>query len=431
MGSAGFGLEMAVSHTFGFASSSMSTDPIPSRTRFVALVVGFWQELLMVVPNALGMGSRSEEGSQEARLAPDQTDLARRIIHVDMDAFYASVEQRDHPELLHRPVLVGGDHKRGVVCAASYEARKFGCRSAMPTAKALQLCPHAVLVPPRFAAYQAASSQIHAIFREATSQIEPIALDESFLDVTQRCAESGEKAGSIAWAIKEKISAQLHLSASAGVGCNKLVAKIASGFRKPNGLTVVAPDQTLPFLWPLEVGELWGVGPVAQSKLLKLGVKTVQDLHAIDQAQLISHFGKFGLTLWEMARGIDHRAVEAHRETKSISAEHTFESDIVGPEALALMSSLLSHQVDEVTHRLKSEGLEAHTVTVKFKFSDFSNRTRSQKLGGPCQDSSIFDQCAQTLLASQMPLPPVRLIGVGLSQLCPVERTRQLELDLF
>jgi DNA polymerase IV len=239
------------------------------------------------------------------------------------------------------------------------------------------------------------------------------------------------KAGSIAWAIKEKISAQLLLSASAGVGCNKLVAKIASGFRKPNGLTVVPPDQTLSFLWPLEVGDLWGVGPVAQAKLHKLGVKTVEDLHAVDQAQLILQFGKFGLTLWEMARGIDLRAVEANRETKSISAEHTFESDVSGEEGLHLLSSLLSSQVEEVTHRLTGEALEAHTVTVKLKFSDFSNRTRSQKLSGPTQDSRLFDQCAQALLAAQRPLPPVRLIGVGLSQLCPVERTRQLELDLF
>lgn len=299
----------------------------------------------------------------------------------------------------------------------------------MPMATAVKLCPEAVCMPPRFDVYHEVSQQIREIFVEVTPEIEPIALDESFLDVTSRCRSTGEKAGTVAWNIREQIQAKLSLTASAGVGPNKLVAKIASGFRKPNGLTVVAPEQVLEFLGPLSVSELWGVGPVATARLAQLGVNTVVQLRELELHALIRNFGKFGQSLFDMCRGIDERPVESQRQTKSVSSERTFETDIPLEADLEYLSVILGWQAEEVARRLQSERLEGYTVTLKLKMADFSQRTRSFTAKRASDSPEVISKIAIDLLRAEASTERIRLIGVGASNLISKDRPQQLELN--
>lgn len=352
----------------------------------------------------------------------------RKILHIDMDAFYASVEQRDHPEWRGKPVLVGGSGRRAVVAAASYEARRFGARSAMAMGKALTLCPQAIVAPPRFSVYKAVSQEIHAIFREFTEVLEPLALDESFLDVSDFCERNAVKAGQVAQEIRRRIHAQTQLTASAGVAPNKLVAKIASGFRKPNGLTIVTPEQVQGFLAPLAIGELWGVGPVSEKRFRSLGIATVGDLAAYDPGLLSQHLGHWAPYWQKLARGQDDRPVEPHRETKSISAERTFEENV---DSLPRLLEELADQAQEVSQRLQAHALQARTLTLKLRFADFSTITRSVSPRDiPCLvlAETLFER-AQQLLEGQGRLAPVRLIGLGVSNLTSRDAPQQLEFD--
>lgn len=350
----------------------------------------------------------------------------RRIVHLDMDAFYASVEQRDRPEWKGYPLVVAGDSRRGVVAAASYEARRFGIRSAMPVAQALKLCPEIIRVPPRFSAYKEASSLIHAVFHKFTDKVEPIALDESFLDLTEYCATNDIKAGAVALEMKRMILESTRLTASAGVGPNKLVAKIASGFKKPDGLTIVPPDEVEVFMAPLSISKLWGVGPVTQKKFHELGIFKVGELATWEPSELRRHFGRHAESWRDMALGRDDRPVEAWRETKSISAEQTFNENVT---SLANLAEVLVEQADEVAHRLQKEELEAYTVQIKLRYPDFTTITRSKTFTRGLREASDIAVAACRILEAQESLPPIRLIGLGLSGLQSLHRPRQLELE--
>ena len=350
----------------------------------------------------------------------------RKILHVDMDAFYASVEQRDHPQWRGRPVLVGGDGRRGVVCAASYEARQFGARSAMPMHKARSLCPEAIVAPPRFSVYQQVSDDIQSILRQYTEKIEPIALDESFLDVSQHCVEHSVKAGMVAQDIRRQIRQKTGCTASAGVAPNKLVAKIASGFRKPNGLTIVTPEQVEGFLASLSIGELWGVGPVNERRFLALGVTTIGELAAFDPGALSQQFGHWAPYWQKLARGQDDREVESYRETKSVSSEITFDENV---ESRARLLEALAAQSEQVSQRLQQLALQGRTVILKLRFADFATITRSSSLRGPLWEGPLLYGRARQLLENQGDLPAVRLIGLGVSNLSSRHAPLQLELD--
>lgn len=352
----------------------------------------------------------------------------RRIIHVDMDAFYASVEQRDRPELRGRPVIVAGsDASRGVVAAASYEARRFGVHSAMPTARAMRLCPDVVRVPVRMSRYKEVSGQIREVFLSYTHLVEPIALDECFLDISEWCEEKGCTATEVALAIKARIRAETGLTASAGVGPNKFVAKVASDVRKPDGLTVVHPDRVIPFLHRLPVDRIWGVGPKTAARLRELNVNTVAQLAECELTWLVSHFGKAGHAFHQLAQGIDRRSVVPFRQPKSLSTEETFAQDVIDPAAL---SDVLRSQSEEVAGRLARHRLTGTTVVLKLRYDDFTTVTRShtceQPLGSP---EVIFELAGELLSRTEFPQRPVRLVGVGVSGL--VENDRPLQLTLF
>jgi DNA polymerase-4 len=357
---------------------------------------------------------------------PGSLDRHRRIVHVDMDAFYASVEQRDRPDWKGRPLVVAGDSRRGVVAAASYEARRLGIRSAMPVGQALKLCPHVIRATPRFDVYHQVSHQIHAIFRSYTERLEPLALDESYLDLTEHCLQTGKKAGIVAMEIKRAIRSTTQLTASAGVAPNKLVAKIASGFKKPDGLTIVPPDEVEEFLRPLPIGDMWGVGPVTEKRFLELGIQTVGQLATADAGWLQSHFGRGAYAWQQMARGNDERPVEWSQEPKSVSAERTFRDDVTDLEQL---KQALDEQSHEVALRLQGENREATTVQIKLRYSDFTTITRSHTGRRPYSSQADILLAAVYLLERQVPLPPIRLIGVGVSGLLSLRRPRQLELS--
>lgn len=350
----------------------------------------------------------------------------RKIIHVDMDAFYASVEQRDRPELRGRPVAVGGPPtSRSVVAAASYEARRYGVRSAMSSAEAKRRCPELVFVRPDFTRYVAVSGQLREIFRSVTDLIEPLALDEAYLDVTEN--KWGEPlAGKIARALKLQIKKELHLTASAGVGPNKLVAKLASDHQKPDGLVIVPPDQVDAFLLPMPVEKLWGVGPATQKRLHDLGVHTVAELRLLPEATLLERLGSFGPFLRQLAFGDDPRAVEPHRVAKSHGAERTFERDLVG---LDEMDGVLERLSERVAAELAEGRRPGRTVTVKVRYADFTTLTRSRSLPTPTDDAERISKIAQGLLrATEAPHRPVRLLGVSVSGLLGEEEALQLEL---
>ena len=292
----------------------------------------------------------------------------RKIIHVDMDAFYASVEQRDDPELRGKPVIVAWKGNRSVVCAASYEARAFGVRSAMPAVRAQRLCPDGVFVPPDFPRYRAVSKNVHAIFKRHTALIEPLSLDEAYLDVTEN--KSGlPTATLVARTIREQIRQELSLTASAGVAPNKFLAKLASDWRKPDGLFVIQPDDVDGFLLPLTAGRLPGVGKVTEEKLAKLAIKTVGELRGLDSSFLEQKFGRFGLRLHELARGIDDAKVVPDRPTKSISAEDTFEQDV----PIAETERMIRRLAERVWAASRKETRIARTVVLKLKTSEFQD----------------------------------------------------------
>jgi len=337
---------------------------------------------------------------------------SRRIIHLDMDAFYASVEILDNPELAGKPVVVGGSSNRGVVSAASYEARRYGIRSALPIITAKKLCPNAVFLPVRMGRYQEVSERIMEIFARFTPLIEPISLDEAFLDVTASRALKGE-AEEIAGKIKVLIRDELGLTVSAGVAGSKLVAKIASDLDKPDGLTIVPPGMEKEFLAPLPIGRLWGVGLRTREALSLMGVKTIGDLCRMPAKLLTASFGMAGLEMHATAQGIDQRPVEPVRETKSIGNEETFATDL---RDLRKIEQELLSLCTRVARRLRAHGLRGRTVTLKVKYPDFTQITRSTTLPEPLADDSALYAAGRELLGrTEAGTRPIRLLGISLS----------------
>ncbi len=338
----------------------------------------------------------------------------RKIIHVDMDAFFASVEQRDNPELRGKPVAVGGSSARGVVAAASYEARKFGVRSAMPSVTARRLCPDLVFCKGRFEAYTEVSQQIRAIFRAFTPHVEPLSLDEAYLDVTDDLLGIGS-ATRIAELIRQRIKAETQLTASAGVSYNKFLAKLASDQNKPDGLCVIRPGEGAAFVRSLPVRRFHGIGPRGAAKMAQLGIETGADLAAKDLTFLRQHFGSFADYLYRAARGIDLRPVRADRIRKSIGGERTFFDDLSSGPALR---EALDTIVDIVWDRIAEKDARGRTVTLKLKYTDFQLATRARSLPQPVRDKAEFARIARALLDEQLPLPlPIRLMGLTLSSL--------------
>jgi DNA polymerase-4 len=337
---------------------------------------------------------------------------ARKIVHIDMDAFYASVEQRDDPQLRGKPVVVAWKGNRSVVCAASYEARRFGVRSAMPAVRAERLCPDAVFLPPDFSRYRAVSREVREIFKRHTNLVEPLSLDEAYLDVTENKAGL-PTATRVARAIREQIRGELKLTASAGVAQNKFLAKIASDWRKPDGLFVIPPDEVDSFLFPLSVGRLPGVGKVTEEKLKELEIQTVGDLRKLDLSVLDGRFGRYGARLYELARGIDKSEVVPDRPTKSISAEDTFERDVPLTETEPMIRRLA-----ETTWTASRKELRvARTVVLKLKTSEFKILTRSHTPTAPPSSCEELTSIALSL-RERIALSPkqrFRLVGVGLS----------------
>jgi DNA polymerase IV len=339
----------------------------------------------------------------------------RKIIHVDMDAFYASVEQRDNPTLRGKPVAVGGSRERGVVAAASYEARTFGIRSAMPSVSARRKCPDLIFVKPRFDVYKEVSLQVRAIFAEHTAIVEPLSLDEAYLDVTEN-HQGIASATEIARRIKAKIRAETQLTASAGVSYNKFLAKLASDYRKPDGLFVITPEMGPGFVEALPVERFHGVGPATAAKMKELGIFTALDLRTKDEAFLLRHFGKAGPHFYCTCRGIDHRPVLPNRVRKSVGAENTFSRDLMSIDD---MRAELGPLVDKVWHYCDTTGTRGRTVTLKIKFADFHIITRSRSLAAPISDRSTLATISTELLTAQFPMRnEVRLLGVSLSSLC-------------
>lgn len=337
----------------------------------------------------------------------------RKIIHIDMDAFYASVEQRDFPEYRGRPIVVGGSPDgRGVVATASYEARKFGVKSAMTSKRAQQLCPHAVFVRPRFDAYKEVSKKIREIFSRYTDLIEPLSLDEAFLDVTVDKMGIGS-AISVAEQIKQAIKNELNLTASAGVSINKFTAKIASDMNKPDGLTFIGPSKMEKFMEKLPVEKFFGVGRVTAEKMKKQGLHTGGDLKKLTEQRLVQLFGKTGKFFYKIVRGIDHRPVQPHHEIKSISAEDTFAYDLGKGEEL---DEWLVQITKSAYKRLQNYQLAGRTITLKVKFEDFKLLTRSVSFSNPISDFEQVLDAARNLLAQlDFNEMKVRLIGVGFS----------------
>lgn len=337
---------------------------------------------------------------------------ARKIVHVDIDAFYASVEQRDDPQLRGKPVVVAWRGNRSVVCAASYEARQFGVRSAMPAARAERLCPNAVFLPPDFPRYRAVSREVREIFKRHTDLIEPLSLDEAYLDVSEN--KTGlPTATRVARTIREQIRSELRLTASAGVAPNKFLAKIASGWKKPDGLFVIQPEQMDSFLLPLPVGRLPGVGKVTEEKLKSSAIQTVADLRKMDLPTLEARFGRYGVRLYELARGIDKSEVVPNRPTQSISAEDTFEKDVLLTETEPMIRRLAEH----AWAAARKESRIARTVVLKLKTSEFKILTRSYTPGSPPSSCEELTNIALSL-RERIGLSPrqrFRLVGVGLS----------------
>jgi DNA polymerase IV len=353
----------------------------------------------------------------------------RKIIHIDMDAFYASVEQRDNPELRGKPLAVGGARERGVVAAASYEARKFGVRSAMPSITAKRMCPDLIFVKPRFDVYKAVSLQIRAIFAEHTPLIEPLSLDEAYLDVTENL-QGMASATEIAQAIRASVKAETALTASAGVSYNKFLAKLASDHRKPDGLFVITPKMGPAFVEDLPVGKFHGIGPATTAKMNGFGIHNGADLRAQSLDFLCRHFGKSGGYYYWISRGVDERAVHADRLRKSVGAENTFMSDLTDIDAAR---AALAPIVEKVWRYCETSGTRARTVTLKVKYADFQQITRRRTGESPLASQSELERCSYTLLEPIFPVRlGIRLLGVTLSSIerDPPEPERQLTLAL-
>jgi DNA polymerase IV len=350
----------------------------------------------------------------------------RKIIHVDMDAFYASVEQRDNPDLRGKPVAVGGSRERGVVAAASYEARKFGVRSAMPSVTAKRQCPDLIFVKPRFEVYKAVSQQIREIFAEHTPIIEPLSLDEAYLDVT----ENIPLARDVALAIRAKIKEVTGLNASAGISYNKFLAKLASDYRKPNGQYVITPEMGLAFVESLPVSKFHGIGPATGAKMNALGLFTGLDMRNQSLEFMQANFGKAGAYYYWISRGVDNREVRPNRIRKSVGAENTFPSDLTEFEA---MISELQPLVDKVWRHCEDKGTLGRTVTLKVKFADFELISRSRSVAGAVDSRSELESISAELLKALFPMQKaVRLLGVSVSGFHDgeVERSDQIALEL-
>lgn len=357
---------------------------------------------------------------------PAEAPRLRKIIHVDMDAFYASVEQRDDPGLRGKPVAVGGGH-RGVVAAASYEARKFGIRSAMPAVTARRRCPEIIFVKPRFEIYRAVSHQIRAIFADYTELVEPLSLDEAYLDVTVDRHGLGS-ARAIAEDIRRRIREETGLTASAGVSYCKFIAKLASDHRKPDGLCVITPEKGPEFVASLPVARFHGVGPVTSRKMERLGIVTGADLREWSLAALQAHFGSSAEWYWRICRGIDEREVKPDRPYKSVSAERTFDEDLVDPDRLA---AELERIAGYAWDRVKRADVAGRTVTLKVKFGDFTLLTRSRSFAAPVPDQEAFTVAGQALLGSLHPLSKgIRLLGLGLHNLTEIKCEAPAQLGL-
>lgn len=343
----------------------------------------------------------------------------RRILHCDMDAFYAAIHIRDDPSLEGKPVVVGGDPaSRGVVAAASYEARKYGIHSAMPAAQARRNCPETVFLRPDFSRYREESQLIFDIYRDYTPTIQPLSLDEAFLDVSEHLGNFGS-ATELAQDIRRRVREERRLTVSVGVAANKLVAKIASDFHKPDGLTVVRPHQVEAFLAPLPVRRLYGIGPAAERSLHEMGIATIGELRELSIDRLIARFGKWGRVLFDRVRGIDDRPVHTHRGRKSLSTERTFAENIKDIDEI---DRILGTMAEEVAAGLQKRQLATSTVTVKVRYPDFTTPTRSHTLPVPTSDASTIAASARELVRrTEAAKKSVRLLGVGASNLVPGE----------
>ena len=386
-------------------------------------------QIVGTAPGALGIDAPARYGRAMvtapasngfyADESADDEGGIRKIIHVDMDAFFASVEQRDDPDLRGKPLAVGGSSGRGVVAAASYEARKFGVRSAMPSARAARLCPELIFRKPRFEVYKAVSDQIRAVFLDYTPHVEPLSLDEAYLDVTADIRGIGS-ATLIAQDIRRRIKVETQLTASAGVSYNKFLAKLASDQNKPDGLCVIRPGEGAAFVAGLPVARFHGVGPRGAEKMAALGIRTGADLAGKDLPFLRAHFGSFAEYLFRAARGIDLRQVRANRERKSIGGERTFFENIVDP---AELRETVDRIVDIVWDRIERAGgangpARGRTVTLKLRYADFRTLTRARSVTPRVTDKAMFARLGHALLDELMPLPqPIRLLGLTLSSL--------------
>jgi len=351
----------------------------------------------------------------------------RKIIHVDMDAFYASVEQRDFPEYRGKPVIVGGSpNSRGVVSTASYEARTFGIHSAMPTSQAYRLCPNGIFVYPRFEAYKEASIQIREIFDSYTDLVEPLSLDEAYLDVSVNKLDLSS-ATLIALDIQKRIKERTSLTCSAGVSYNKFLAKVASGFKKPSGLTVITPDKAIEFIHALPIGKFYGVGTATEKKMKELGIHSGHELAMMSEHNLVLQFGKAGHYYYQIARGVDDREVKSERIRKSVGAENTFASDLT---TLNDMHLRLQEVADTVDRRLTKINTAGRTVTLKVRYSNFEIASRSLTLNHDIHKSTELHDIAVSLLAqTEAESRPVRLLGISVSNLT-IGRVESSQLTL-
>ena len=348
----------------------------------------------------------------------------RKILHIDMDAFYASIEQRDHAEYRDRPVVVGGrPEQRGAVAAASYEARRYGIHSAMPSRVAIQRCPHVIFARPRFDVYRAVSEQIRTIFRDYTQLVEPLSLDEAYLDVT-----GCESAIATAKTIKQRIQATTQLTASAGVSINKFLAKMASDVNKPDGLYVILPEDAMAFIATLPIEKFHGIGPATARKMKQLGIVTGADLQHWSETDLVANFGKVGHHYFLVANAQDNRQVNPNRIRKSIGAERSFAEDL---QSLEAMTTALATIVDEVEARLLKAKKMGHTLTLKIKYANYRQITRSRTLEIPIQRATDIGPLAQALLEHHLdPHPQVRLLGVAIANLVPAQPVGFQQLSL-
>lgn len=337
----------------------------------------------------------------------------RKIIHIDMDAFYASVEQMDNPELKGKPLAVGGSEVRGVVSAASYEARKFGVRSAMSGIQAKRNCPDLIFVRPRFDRYKEISKKIRKIFNEYTDLVEPLSLDEAYLDVTQN-KKGNPSATLIAQEIRQRIFEEVGLTASAGISVNKFVAKIASDYNKPNGQKTVNPEEVESFLENLDIKKFYGIGKVTTERMYHLGIFTGKDLKSKSKEFLEDHFSKSGLHFYNIVRGIHNSAVKPNRIAKSVAAEHTFNENLTSE---IFMVEKLERIANELENRLKKHNISGKTVTLKIKYSDFTTQTRSKTLPYFIADKGLLLETAKELLFQERMKESVRLLGISLNNL--------------